>query len=191
MLLEGMGGTVILEQADGTVTQVEHVLWCMTAARPEQAALELSWPRTAPHDLKGAHVTIDGVRYRVDGRPEPASDTAHGCGYDMAVTVTTSYYRTEMALMETTGTERDQWGTTTPIYGEPMPAMARLDSKRDELRDDMGAKVWRRVVTFELEPGTWREGYTAFTYDGETYDVTSVKHAGEVVTIDGVRQLGQ
>lgn len=191
MLLERMGGTVTLEQADGTVTEVERVLWCMAAAKPDQMALELSWPRTAPHDLKGAHVTIGGTRYRVDGRPEPASGTAYGCGYDMTVTVTTSYYRTEMALMGTVGAERDQWGVTTPIYGEPTRAMARLDSKRDELRDDMGAKVWRRMVTFELEPGTWREGYTAFEYDGETYDVANVKFAGEVVTIEGVRQLGQ
>lgn len=186
-MIERMGGTVTLEQADGTVTEVERVLWCMTAAKPDQAALVLSWPRTAPHDLKGAHVTIDGVRYRVDGRPEPASEAAEGCGYDMAVCVTASYYRTPIALLEGAEAERDQWGVRKTAYGEPMPAMARLDKKRDELRDEMGTKVWRRTVTFELEPGTWREGYTAFEYDGDTYGITSVKFAGEVVTIDGER----
>jgi hypothetical protein len=89
--------------------------------------------------------------------------------------------------MEVVGTERDEWCVTRPIYGEPTRAMARLDSRRDELRDDMGGKVWRRMVTFELEPDTWRDSFKALVYDGEAYDVTSVKVAGEVVTIEGMR----
>jgi len=200
MLLERMGETVVLEPADGSEPfSVPHVL-CAEADvsdqsvmdvqtrfinqaryKGDQLTLDVTWPKSAPHGLMGAHLVIRGERYRVYGEPFPVAHSPNG--YDSRVTATRSLFLYDIELLRATRT-RDQWGGWHTEW-EATPTKANLLRLSEDSVSESRASELSRLTMFELPPDTWDDGYSAFRYMGDTYHVESVNKAEEVVVISG------
>jgi hypothetical protein len=204
MLLEPLGETVTLEAADGTLTDVRHVL-CTEASVSDQTVMDVQtrfinqarykgdsltlnvwWPKSAPHDLMDAHIHIRGERYAVYGTPFPVANSPNG--YDCRITCSRSLYLYDVLLMRVSGQFFDEWGGQTVDY-EKVPAKANLLRLSETLEAEAAQRDLSRTVMFELEPGSWDEAYTAFSFDGRTHHIESVERARESVVIAGVREV--
>ena len=204
MLLERMGETVTLEGADGTMTDVDHVLFYVASEsdqtvldvqtrfinqaryKGDQRKLTLIWPKGAPHDLMDAHVWVRGERYSVYARPGTPSSTPNG--YDMRVTATMSLYLYDVELLKAERT-RDEWGVWHTEW-DPTPARANMLRLSEDMGHDARRDQLERVTLLELPPGTWDKGYKAFRMDGRLHSITSVDYAGDTVVIAGTYVLG-
>lgn len=204
MLTERMGETVTLEAADGTMTEVPHVLLRETDAsdqsvmdvqtrfinqaryKGDNRTLTAIWPKSAPHDLMDAHVWVRGERYRVYADPFPLSHTP--TGYDTRVTIIRSLFLYDVELLTCTR-ERDQWGAWRVEYGDPVPAKANLLRLSDTLEAAAAQRDMARVALIELPPGTWRDEYVAFRLQGHVHRIESHDFAGDVVVVAGTREV--
>jgi len=206
MLLGRMGQTVTLESADGTMTDVPRVLF-YEADMSDQTVMDvqtrfinqarykgdsktvtLFWPKSAPHDLMGSHVWVRGERYRVYGFPEPPSGTPAYNGYDTMLTAIRSLFLYDIELLPQTN-ERDQWGSWHTTWGDPVPTKANLLRLSESIESAAAQSDMARLAMFELPPGTWRDEYRAFRFQGNVHRIESHDFAEDVVVIAGTREV--
>lgn len=203
MLLERLGETVTLELADGTASEVAHVL-CLEADVSDQSVMDVQtrfinqarykgdnvtltvwWPKSAPHDLMDAHLVIRGERYRVYGSPFNVANSPNG--YDARLTCMRSLYL-YTAELGTSTQERDQWGVWHEAF-EWVETPVNLLRLSDTVEDLARASELARVVLIELPPGTSVDGVTRFRFGGREHVVTSVDYGGETVVVGGSREV--
>lgn len=203
MLLERMGETVTLVGADGTETEVAHVL-VYESSDSDQTVLDVQtrfinqarykgdnktvtvlWPKGAPTDLMDAHLVIRGETYEVYGAPLGPSGAP--TGYAMRVTATRSLYLYDIELLTPVRT-RDEWGVWHDGEPEATPTKANLMRLSDTAEHIGGQTDLARVTLFELPPGTWDPRYTAFRYGGDTFRIESHDTARDSTVIGGTRE---
>lgn len=203
MLLERMGETVTLETADGETFEVEHVL-CREADQSDQTVMDVQtrfinqarykgdsrtvmamWPKDAPtHDLMDSHIVIRGERYRVYASPFPVAHPR--ARYDMRVTCIRSLFLYDAALIST-DLVKDQWGRMEEV-DTPTPVKVNLLRLSETIEDAARASELAKLVLIELRPGDYDPSHVKFAFDGDTYHVTSIERAGDVVVLSGRRE---
>ena len=205
MLLERMGETVTLEPADGSEpVSVPHVL-CAEADVSDQTVMDVqtkfinqarykgdsvtlsvTWPKSAPHSLMGAHLVIRGERFRIYGEPFPIAHSPNG--YDCRITATRSLFLYDVELLRPTAATYDEWGKPS-FKLVPTHAKANLLRLSETKETEAAQRDLARLVMLELPPDTWDESYVAFRFRGMTHHVESVERAEDVVVIAGTREV--
>ena len=201
MLLERMGEDVTLERADGTTEVVPRALFHVASEsdqtvmdvqtrfinqaryKGDQRTLTILWPKSADHDLMGAHVWVRGERYAVYA--VPMSPSGAPTGYDMRVTATRSLYLHD-AELGTATMQRDASGVWRETFTWS-PMRVNLLRLSESVEDAERSAQLARTVLIELQPGTDATGISRFRVEGHEHTVTSVERAGETTVLGGVR----